>query len=107
MIAVSSYKLLRRTLVGLGTFRPIVRCARMSAYEGRVIARKDDHVERSKGKGRTELKASSRGRDAEFTDRHDDSSRDEGDWLAATFGTRLLCWCGAEEASTQTQFEED
>ena len=64
-------------------------------------------VERSKGRGRATLKASSRGRDASFADRHDHSSRDEGDRLAAALCPRLLRGRGAKEASAQTQFEED
>jgi hypothetical protein len=56
--------------------------------------------ERSKGKGRAEFKASSRGRDAAFADWHDHSSSDEGNRLAAALCPRLLGGRGAKETST-------
>ena len=72
-----------------------------------VTPNQNDVREQSKGKGRAELKASSRGRDAAFVDWHDHSSSDESNWLAAALCPRLLCGRGAKETSTQTRFEED
>jgi hypothetical protein len=40
---------------------------------------------------------------AEFTERHNDSSRDEGYWLAAALRARLLRRRGAEETAPETQ----
>src|SRR5450759_3981792 len=77
------------------------RCCAASPTE------KDSIDKRPKEQRRADVKASQCACNASSASRRDHCRRYESDRLAAAFGPRLLCRCGAQEARSEPRLRED